>query len=352
MRPIDRALSSLIASRSLRPSAVFLAFLMIWMSGGAQRLVCAAPADSVSRSSRSKGERIPLVATPNPNAFPNAKAEKAGVATPEPSDETLSRLMRMRSRLQNLRVDTRWIGGEEVTQNFTATVGQGTLRGKGEINWSRPERVHWARVEVSEVDVPAFLHVCDIRFDGKVQARVSGTLDLRWRGMRFRDMRATMEGGGKLHVSSGTVTSTRLLDQVAAFSGLPELRRFEFREGLVIGRIRDGRVDIESIEFRNPDYILRAKGSVRLEDGALDARVELRVRPSLAMRSQLSEVRLLGVALAAVSQDSPDGMVAIPLPLSFGGTLERPIPYLELGATPPPNIPPGLSSGMKSAPKK
>ncbi|MGB9692289.1 MAG: hypothetical protein ACPL7D_08975, partial [Candidatus Sumerlaeaceae bacterium] len=155
--------------------------------------------------------RVPLEATPKPAAMPAGKAVRAGVRTPEASDETLSRLLRMRSRLRNLEVDTRWLNREEITQHFTATMGRGHLVGHGYINWSRPEERQWASVEIIGADVEEFLHVADVRFDGKIRAQVSGQLDLEWNGMRFRQMRASMRGKGRLELSKGNVTATRLL---------------------------------------------------------------------------------------------------------------------------------------------
>ncbi len=281
--------------------------------------------DAESRGPR----RVPLEATPNPKAMPAGKAARAGVRTPEPGDETLSRLLRMRSRLRNLEVDTRWINGEEITQHFRATMGRGRLIGEGYINWSRPEDRQRAYVEVIEADVEEFLHVCDVRFDGRIRAQVSGKLDLEWQGMRFRQMRATMRGDGKLHLSAGTVSATRLLDNIARFSGIDEIRTLNFERGLVEGAVKDGRVEVENFSLEGRDFRLRGKGTVTLETGALDARFEIAVKPSLAKRSRVAEVRAAGEALAKLV-GGEDRFVTVPLPVSFGGTLERPIPYLDV----------------------
>lgn len=273
--------------------------------------------------------RIPLEATPNPGALPAGKAAAEKVRTPEPSDETLSRLLRMRSRLRNLEVDTHWINGEEITEQFRATMGKGRLMGKGYINWSRPDEWQRAQVEVIDADVEEFLHVCDVRFDGKIAAQVRGQLDLRWQGMRFRQMRATMTGEGKLTMSAGRVSSTKLLDNIARYSGLDELRTFTFERGVVEGTIAHGQVIVRRFELVSRDVIVRGTGTVTLETGALDARFELSVRPVLAKASRLAEVRAAGEALARLA-GREDQFVTIPLPVSFGGTLERPIPYLDL----------------------
>jgi hypothetical protein len=274
-------------------------------------------------------QRIPLEATPKPHAMPAGKAQQAGVRTPEPSDETLSSLLRMRSRLRDLKVETRWINGEEITERFTATMGRGRLVGEGRINWTRADDRQWARVDVIDADVAEFLHVCDVRFDGRIEAQVSGRLELEWRGMRFRQMRATMRGSGRLTMSSGQVSSTRLLDNIAKFSGLPELSTLSFERGLVEGTIADGKVTVRTFELDSPDVRLRGQGTVTLESGALDARFGIALRPALAERSQLPEVRAAGQALARLA-GGKDRFITVPLPVSFGGTLERPIPYLDL----------------------
>lgn len=300
-----------------------------WFLVAACTSLLLAARDGHSQSAHSPPTRVPLEATPKPAALPAGKAAAAGVRTPEPSDETFSRLLRMRSRLKNLEVDTQWIGGEEITKRFRATMGRGRIAGEGQINWSQPGNRQWARVEVIDADVEEFLHVCDVRFDGKILAQVSGELNLEWNGMRFREMRATMTGGGKLNMSRGSVSSTRLLDNIARFSGIEHLRTFRFERGIVEGTISDGRVTVRRFELQSKDIILRGQGTVTLETGALDARFELAVRPSLAKSSSMPEVRAAGEALARLS-GSEDRFISIPLPVSFGGTLERPIPYLDI----------------------
>lgn len=276
-------------------------------------------------------DRVALEATPRPEALPAGKARRAGVQTPAPSDETLSRLLRMRSRLRHLQVDTRWIDGHEITETFTATMGRGRLEGRGHIDWSSPETRHWARVRVFEADVREFLHVCDVRFDGRIEAAATGELELQWQGMRFRQMRSTMKGAGRLELSPGSVGSTRLLDNIARFSGLDELRVLKFDRGLVEGTIERGIVKVTQFELENRDVRLRGVGTVELETGKLEARFDLWVRPELGQRSRFPEVRLAAQALSqVVSREEP--FVRVPLPVSFGGTLERPVPYLDIPA--------------------
>gem|GEM_PF-2269804 len=273
--------------------------------------------------------RVPLETTPNPNALPAAKARKAGVSTPRESDETLSRLLRMRSRLKNLQVDTHWLDGQEITRRFTATMGRGRLVGVGRINWSLPDEQQWAVVEVFDADVAEFLHVCDVRFDGKIDARVTGKLRLEWRGMRFYQMRATMTGSGTLAMSEGQVGSTRLLDNIARFSGIDDIRTLQFQRGLVEGTIANGKVLVKKFELEGQDFWLGGTGSVVLETGELDARFQIKVKPALARRSRFPEVRAAGDALSKLA-GGENRFLTVPLPVSFGGNLERPIPYLDL----------------------
>ncbi|MCX7626120.1 MAG: AsmA-like C-terminal region-containing protein [Candidatus Sumerlaeaceae bacterium] len=306
----------------------FLRRKLRWLSCLPYILGLVTPQNGLSQSPP-PSTRIPLEATPKPAALPAGKAAVVGVRTPEPSDETLSRLLRMRSRLKNLEVDTQWIEGEEITRRFRATMGKGRLSGEGQINWSRPGERQWARVDVIDADVEEFLHVCDVRFDGKIIAQVTGQLNLEWHGMRFREMRATMTGGGKLEMSSGSVSSTRLLDNIARLSGIESLRTLRFQRGVVEGTISDGRVTVRRFELQSQDIVLHGSGTVTLETGALDARFELEVRPVLAKSSKLPEVRAAGEAIARFV-GSEDRFVSIPLPVSFGGTLERPIAYLDI----------------------
>jgi len=235
----------------------------------------------------------------------------------------------MRSRLKNLQVDTHWLDGQEITRRFTATMGRGRLVGVGRINWSLPDEQQWAVVEVFDADVAEFLHVCDVRFDGKIDARVTGKLRLEWRGMRFYQMRATMTGSGTLAMSEGQVGSTRLLDNIARFSGIDDIRTLQFQRGLVEGTIANGKVLVKKFELEGQDFWLGGTGSVVLETGELDARFQIKVKPALARRSRFPEVRAAGDALSKLA-GGENRFLTVPLPVSFGGTLERPIPYLDL----------------------
>ncbi len=313
---------------SLLVAAIFFALLVI---DPMARLSAAPSRETRSDVQRRETSRIPLEATPKPQALPAGKAALEGVRTPEPADETFSRLLRMRSRLRNLQVDTQWIEGEEITRQFSATMGRGKLVGEGYINWSQPGTGHWAKVKVIEADVAEILHVCDVRFDGRIDSRVSGDLNLEWSGLRFRQMRQSMKGKGKLIMGEGRVSSTRLLDNIAKFAGLPELRTLRFRRGLVEGSIADGKVLVRAFELEGEDFRLRGEGTVTLETGGMDARFRLKVRPALAMRSQSPQVRAVGKAATRL-MGSADKLVEVPLPISFGGTLERPIPYLDVPA--------------------
>jgi hypothetical protein len=239
----------------------------------------------------------------------------------------------MRSRLRNLKIDTRRINGEEITETFSASVGPGQIAGKGRINWSRLDGSHWAKVDFRDVDVTEFMQVCDIRFDGRIAARLSGALEVRWQGMRFRQMRATMEGSGSLTISGGSISSTRILDNIARFSGIADLKRVDFEEGAISGSFSGGKILVQGFWLRNPDYRISADGEVGLETGDLDAHFDLAVVPSFGARSEYPEVRAAASVLEGLTRRrDKDGLVPVPLPVSFGGTLEKPQAFFDLGA--------------------
>jgi hypothetical protein len=265
-------------------------------------------------------------------ATPAARAPRAPKPALTPGDETLTRLIRLRSRLRNL--DMNWVkrDGDDVMDRFTATLGGGRVDAACHINWSRPESDHWAKIRLDHVGVADFLQAADIRLDARIDARISGELDLHWSGLRVRQMRPSLGGKGAFRIHEGAITSTAILDSFADFTEIPALRSFQFTGGTLVAAAQGGRLDVSEFRLAGPSMRVDAKGTVDLDTDDLRVRFNLEVLPALAGQSSRFEVRegvLLMTRLAG--KDADKDFVRVPLPFAFAGTLAKPVAVLDLG---------------------
>ena len=298
---------------------------LIRLSGAVLCAVCcvaawARPADSPAPSSyydaRDRG------------AAPRAASTPRTLATPK--DETLTRLIRLRSRLRDL--DMKWVtvDGDEVMEAFTARLGGGSISAECRINWTRPEQEHRAVITLRDVGASEFLQAADVRIGARIDAPVNGRMELRWRGLKVRQMRETLAGTATLEVGKGSISNTRILDAFAEYSGIRALRRFEFDSGVVKATCTDGRVQVDPLDLRGPLMRAVARGHTDLETDAMSLRFDLWVLADAAGQSVKPEVRA-GVSWLRemAGRTAPDDFMKVPLPFSFGGTLSRPAVLLD-----------------------
>ncbi len=296
-----------------------------------------APAAPVPGSSlyNLKGRGNKAQPTTDPAAAPPPAAANRGPVAP--SDETLTRMIRLRSRLRNL--DMKWedVNGDEVMTAFSANLGGGRVTAESHINWTRPQGAHRARIRLENVRVSDFLNATDIRLDARFDTSISGQLDLSWTGLRMREMRRTLTGGGVFTAGPGTISSTRILDALADFSGIRELRRFDFDTARLDAKAENGRVLVKAFRLRGPYMRTNLKGSVDLESDALAMDLELELNPAVAERSTRIEVREgFGLFTRLAGREGPGEFVEVPLPFSFGGTMAHPRAVLKSLPSGPP----------------
>ena len=247
-----------------------------------------------------------------------------------PKDETLTRLIRLRSRLRDL--DMKWVtvDGDEVMEAFTARLGGGRISADCRINWSKPEQEHRAAITLDNVGASEFLQAADVRVGARINAPVSGRMELKWRGLKVRAMRESLAGTASLDVGKGSISNTRILDAFAEYSGIRALQRFEFDGGVVRATCTAGRVEVDPLDLKGPLMRAVARGSTDLETDAMHLRFELWVLADAARQSVKPEVRA-GVAWLRemAGRTAPDDFMRVPLPFSFGGTLQRPAVLLD-----------------------
>jgi hypothetical protein len=241
------------------------------------------------------------------------------------SEETLTRLIKFRSRVKNLQMDWRNENGAEIMRSFSGEIGGGRLAATSYINWTRPEVTHTAHAQLSNVDMRDLLHASDVQMDGRCVARLSGVLDFRWQGLRMRAIRSSLEGKAVLTTGQGYVAASEILDSVARISGIPDLRRFDFTEGRFEADVRSGQFHISHFHLNGPLARLTAEGTVDLDTQNMDMRISVSVAESLAGRSSSDTVRAALMLLGRVkSLRESGGFVRIPVVARVGGTLAKP----------------------------
>ncbi len=276
--------------------------------------------------------QTPAVTPPPASYYDTARPSGLARFKATPKDETLTRLLTLRSRLRNLKMTWIWEGTDEVMTAFTAELGGGTIRAESHINWTSPDREHWAKIQLDNVGVREFLQVANVQVGARIDTAVSGQMNMRWRGLKLHALRASLDGDAKFTLKPGTISHNRILDAFAEFSGISALSQFNFDQGSIKATCSKGHVLLDPAELNGPLMRTRIRGFSNLETDAMKLRFELWVLADAAKQSVKPEVRGgVGWLRDMAGKTDAGDFFQVPLPFSFEGTLSKPVAVTDFG---------------------
>jgi hypothetical protein len=248
------------------------------------------------------------------------------------SQETLTRYIRLRNRIRNLRVDSHFEGiGGLVLQGFSGELGRGTINVKGNVNWARPDEQQWAKMTLTSVDARSFLDAFDIGMDGRIFASVTGWADLQWRGRHLAAMKKSLVGTAELRIGKGYVENSRVLSAVAEVSGIQALQKLEFSAGKMRGHAAHGTLYVDELDLEAPMLHATLSGTIDLASDQINLRPKFWISPQLANTSTRPELRTAVQFLDGMRETRESNLVQIPLPIVFTGTIRKPAVRMDTG---------------------
>ena len=301
-----------------------------------RRGVCAAAAAAlaIGWAAHARAEAPPAITPPPASYYDTARPSGLARFKATPKDETLTRLLMLRSRLRNLKMTWIWEGTDEVMTAFTAELGGGTIRAESHINWTSPDREHWARIRFENVGAREFLQVGSVQVGARIDTAVSGQMTMRWRGLKLHTLRETLDGEADFTLRRGSISHNRILDAFADFSGISALEKFDFDSGTVKATCTKGHVLVDPMEVSGPLMRVRTRGFTNLETDAMKLRFELWVLADAAKQSVKPEVRGgVGLLRGMAGKNDSGDFLQVPLPFSFEGTLSKPVAVPDFGGS-------------------
>jgi hypothetical protein len=248
------------------------------------------------------------------------------------SDETLTKIIRLRSKLKNFRMTWDPASRGNLLTGFTAELGGGKIVATGRINWLIPRGTHHLHLRLDGVDFKTALTALNMQMDGRVVGRLSGEMEFEWSGLRLREIKQTATGRVRLTLSEGEASRMTILRTLSTMSGIRELETIRFNGGEMTARVRDGRIEVERLIIATPDAEFEGRGWCVLATEEMLAEFEMSVRPSLALRSHRHDVRVLGGRngdrMAGLA-NSAHALVRVPGVARFAGTLSNPAPLVN-----------------------
>lgn len=161
-------------------------------------------------------------------------------------------------------------------------------------------------------------------FFPKAAGVVFGTLNMNTRlegvGTGGAEIRRTLSGRGNLVLRNGQLTGAGLVKGLADFLNLEELRVLRFSEAKGAFTIAGGKLQLDS-DFNGRDVRMHPKGTVALEDYALDIALQPRFSPELTRKLD---------SRGTVTRFLVDAQGWGQLPLKVGGTLTSPRFYFDV----------------------
>ncbi len=280
----------------------------------------------------------------------NASAQPVRTGGMQPGEVAVIRVAARNHGLREFELKSRpGPSGRLVVEGFTAALGGGRITGVGQVDFANAGGVHAMRVRLENVDAAAFLRLLEVQLDAVIQARVDGEFDLRWRGTSGGEARRSLSGSARWKATPGFAAEADAMKMAAEFSGIAELRRFDFTAAGAEGEFRDGKLTVSSLRVAGPDQEVTGTGAMDISTRQLQMQLRMRIAPELISRSSKPEFRALGT-LAKKSRDSSSGknhgarLVEFPMPLMMTGELGD--PKFQFGTWSMPSAPPARAASL------
>ncbi len=175
-----------------------------------------------------------------------------------------------------------------------AELAGGTLSATGSLDRTQAPARWRARLDAEAVQLDELARA----LKWKTQEALSGQLQADWTGEGAWGDLKSFAGPGNLDVAGAQILELPLMGRFAEFLGLPTLRTIRFQEAKGPFRVKEGRVETDSLVLRAPQATLTISGWVGFLNGA-ESPIQLKILPTFAPELLPERGRIpLGKAIA------------------------------------------------------
>jgi AsmA protein len=164
-------------------------------------------------------------------------------------------------------------------EQLTGRVARGSFDQTARVDLGKKGLDYTTRFVLKDVQADALVNAFAPKAAGTVFGTLNLNADLSGRGTLPETLKRNLSGSGAFLIADGKLTGAGLVQGLANFVNLEELRTLNFRRAKGAFTVTNGKISLNS-DFSGSDVRFSPLGTVDL-DGALDLALDLRLSPSL-----------------------------------------------------------------------
>lgn len=196
---------------------------------------------------------------------------------------------------------------------MTATTGKGKFDLNGVINFSKPLYTYTFSGSIASLHLGEVMNSFFPKAKDTASGVLSANLKLNGAGITSESIKKNLVADGDFNIKEGKITNNKMLENLALFTGINELKTIDLTRANGTIKIRNGIAHLDSI-FSSTDISMDPSGNIGL-DKIIDLSFDLKLSP------HLTEKALKKPSIASYIKDE-EGWGRIPLNVS--GTFANP----------------------------
>jgi AsmA protein len=170
---------------------------------------------------------------------------------------------------------------------LNGNLAKGNFANSARIDLGRSPLVYQGRIDLKDIQAEPFMRAFLPKYADMVSGALSFELDASGHGTLPDTIKRSLNGKGSLAIANGRLANFPLVQNLATFIGIEELRELGFSQAGGSFTITDGRLSLNS-EIKGGEVRMTPKGTVGL-DGELDLSLSPRLSPQLSGRLDRKE---------------------------------------------------------------
>ncbi|WP_432821387.1 AsmA family protein [Trichloromonas sp.] len=215
--------------------------------------------------------------------------------------------------IDNFQMRYRLVGNIFTIETMTGKVAGGTFSKTATIDLGKKGLAYNAKLNVTSVQADPIVRVFAPKAAGTIFGGLSLEADFDGKGTLPEALRKSLSGKGALVLADGRLTGSSLVQGLADFIRLDELRDLSFSQAKGSYTMKSGKIQMNS-DFAGKDVSMSPTGTIGL-DGDLNLSLGARLSPALTAKLDRK---------GEVAQFFVDQQGWSELPLKVGGTMFKP----------------------------